>query len=185
MSNDRSLSGFLAFLDYLGEKGLMNPSTATTRKASANKIFSILSDEESKDVLALDLNQVMMRFHNLQGQNYSPGSIQTYQSRVKSSLEDFKAYIDNPLGFKPSVTPKERKPKTSKQQSDTGEDSRAEKPNKPSQTSAQETGFTNSSILPIPLRADLVVRIQGLPFDLTQAEANKLAAVIKAMALGE
>ncbi|MEL6385736.1 MAG: hypothetical protein AAFR00_00160 [Pseudomonadota bacterium] len=185
MSNDRSLKGFLTFLDYLGDKGLLNPSTAATRKASANKIFAILSDEEAQDVLALNLDEVMVRFHNLQGQNYSPGSIQTYQSRVKSSLEDFKSYIDNPLGFKPSVTSKERKPKATKSEKGTLAGYPSDKTEKTSPSQSQDTGFANASILPIPLRADLVVRIQGLPFDLTQVEANKLAAVIKAMAIGD
>lgn len=40
-----------------------------------------------------------------------------------------------------------------------------------------------SSILPIPIRADLIIHIQGLPFDLTEAEAKKIACVIQAMAM--
>jgi hypothetical protein len=40
-------------------------------------------------------------------------------------------------------------------------------------------------VLPIPIRADLTVRVHGLPFDLTQAEARKVAAVIQAMAVPE
>jgi hypothetical protein len=38
--------------------------------------------------------------------------------------------------------------------------------------------------LPIPLRADLTVHVQGLPFE-TPAEAKKIAAVIQAMAMVE
>jgi hypothetical protein len=40
-------------------------------------------------------------------------------------------------------------------------------------------GFEDT-IFPIPIRGDVTVRIQGLPFDLTQAEADKLSAVIMA-----
>jgi len=40
-----------------------------------------------------------------------------------------------------------------------------------------------SSILPIPIRVDLTIHIQGLPFDLTEAEAKKIANVIQAMAM--
>jgi hypothetical protein len=39
-----------------------------------------------------------------------------------------------------------------------------------------------SSILPIPIRADLTIYIQGLPYDLTPTEAKKIASVIQAMA---
>jgi hypothetical protein len=40
-------------------------------------------------------------------------------------------------------------------------------------------------IIPIPIRADLTVHIQGLPFDLTSREAKKVANVILAMALAD
>jgi hypothetical protein len=39
------------------------------------------------------------------------------------------------------------------------------------------------SILPIPIRADLTVYIQGLPFDLTESEAKRISNVVTAMAM--
>jgi hypothetical protein len=36
-------------------------------------------------------------------------------------------------------------------------------------------------IVPIPIRPDLTVHVQGIPFDLTEAEARKIAAVVTAM----
>src|SRR5690242_1747920 len=62
MTQDRSRAELLKFLDYLGEKGLMSPVTARSRKASANRVLSILSDEESDDVTKLDLDEIMTRF---------------------------------------------------------------------------------------------------------------------------
>ncbi len=38
------------------------------------------------------------------------------------------------------------------------------------------------TIIPIAIRPDLVVRLQGLPFDLTAVEAAKIEAVIMAYA---
>ncbi len=38
------------------------------------------------------------------------------------------------------------------------------------------------TIVPIPLRADLTIFIQGLPLDLSRAEAEKICAVIMALA---
>lgn len=37
-------------------------------------------------------------------------------------------------------------------------------------------------VYPIPIRRDVTVRIFNLPADLTQAEADKIAAVVKALA---
>jgi hypothetical protein len=39
-------------------------------------------------------------------------------------------------------------------------------------------------IVPVQIRPDLTVRIQGLPHDLTQAEADKIARVVLALCGG-
>ena len=47
-------------------------------------------------------------------------------------------------------------------------------------------GPMEDTIFPIPLRdGTITVRIQGLPFDLTLDEANKIVAVVLAYAGGE
>ena len=46
----------------------------------------------------------------------------------------------------------------------------------------RNSGFFDDRIIPIPLREDLVIRIFGLPIDLSQEEARKVAAVIMALA---
>jgi hypothetical protein len=108
----------------------------------------------------------------------------TYKSRVRSALDDFTSYVDNPLGFKPSLQSRERassgpKPPAAKPRSD-----REPAPPTASPSPAQNLGGPMaSSILPIPIRADLTVHVQGLPFDLSEAEAKKIASVIQAMAM--
>ncbi len=37
------------------------------------------------------------------------------------------------------------------------------------------------TITPIPIRADLTIKIQGIPHDLTDVEAEKIAAVVRAL----
>ena len=108
MSNGRSTTDLLRFLDYLAEKGLMPSATAASRKASANKMLAVLSAEESVDVTVLDMDDVALRFHNKNGKQYTPGSIQTYKSRVSSAIEDFRSYLNNPLGFRSSSKPRQR-----------------------------------------------------------------------------
>ena len=79
------------------------PARVAARKAAASKVLGVLEEEEARDVTAVDLDDVMTRFQNLEGKRYSPGSLNTYLSRVKSMVEDFKRFRANPLGFKPSV----------------------------------------------------------------------------------
>ena len=44
---------------------------------------------------------------------------------------------------------------------------------------------TQDDIIPIPLREDLIVYLQGLPLNLTVKEANKIVSVVKAYVQGE
>jgi hypothetical protein len=177
MTNERSKQKLMEFLDYMAETGLMAEATVAARKAAASKVLGILSAEEASDVTKLDLDQVMARFHNLEGRSYTPGSLTTYLSRLKSAVDDFKMYIGNPLGFKPSVQTRERRRSEGKKEGSTPTSSEQH----PTERHAVKAPLS-SSILPIPIRADITIFIQGLPYDLTDAEASKIANVIRAMA---
>lgn len=181
MSNPRSRDELLKFLSYVGAKGLLSPATAESRKASVNKVLGILSDHEAADVSKIDLEEVVRRFANLHGQGYTADSLRTYKSRTKSSIDDFLRYVENPMAFKvggAKRTPRAKPTKDSAAVS-TPQSERIE--NQP--TSAAVTPSAGSAIVPIALRADLTVHIQGLPFDLSAREAKKIANVILAMAM--
>lgn len=183
MDGKKSREAAAAFLEYLAQKGLMAPATARARKAAVNTVLGILDVHEAQDVTSINLDDVMNRFANLQGKDYNPASLRTYKSRVRSALDDFASYVENPLAFKPNLQTRERKPNTSKAVSSAaGSTSDSSIPDASRSTSTAIAGPMASSILPIPIRADLTIHIQGLPFDLTQAEAKKIASVIQAMA---
>jgi len=177
---DRSLNGLLDFLEYLGAKGLMQRNTVSGRKAAASRVLGVLDPEEASDVTALDLDDVMGRFYNLEGKSYKPDSLAVYKSRVNAAISDFRSYLDNPASFKPSTAMKKgkndgptKRPPSQKPVAQTIEVPRID--------SSAHTATVN--VFPIPIRPDVVVRIHGLPFDLTQSEADKIANVVKAMAM--
>ena len=185
MTSKRSRDELITFLDYLGQKGFIPTATASARKASVNQVLSVLSDSEADDVTQLDIDDVMTKFGHLHGKKYSQGSVSTYKSRLQSSLEDFKRYLENPMGFravrqnKESGGAKPKKPKLRRPAS-----------NAASEGVGLQASVTSSStpnelvnILPIPLRSDLTIHVRGLPFDLTKAEAERIANVVKAMAV--
>lgn len=184
MTSKRSREALQEFLDYLGDKGLMAKATAHARKAAANKILGILSEEEASDITGIDLDDIVVRFSNLHGKKYTPQSLVTYKSRLRSALDDFDAYIANPLGFRPSLQRREPRAKESKGQGPTSSTSDSTPRSEPVRPSAHAP-LAASNILPIPLRSDLTIHVQGLPFDLTPGEAKKIAAVIQAMAMVE
>ena len=183
MSNGRSTADLLKFLDYLADKGLMPSATAASRKASATKMLAVLSEEEARDVTVLNMDDVALRFHNKNGQKYTPGSVQTYKSRVSSAIDDFRTYLENPLGFRTSSKPRQRS-QINKEKAPDGSSGVQPASTQHGHTASHiaATPVATMNILPVALRPDLTVQIAGLPFDLSKSEAQKLANIILAHA---
>lgn len=183
MDDQRSREAALEFLGYLAQKGLMAPATVRARKASVTKVLSILDEQEARDVTTLNVDEVMSRFAYLQGKGYSPQSLITYKSRLKSALDDFASYITNPLAFRPNIQSRERRTGQVKRPTGTSKASAESFTSDTPPHPASIAGSMSNSILPIPIRSDLTIYIQGLPFDLTETEAKKIASVVQAMSM--
>jgi hypothetical protein len=175
MTEKRTRQDFIEFLDWLSDRGIMPKATVAARKAAVNRVLGILTEEEARDVTKLDLDSVMRRFTNLEGKGYTPGSLTTYLSRLRSALEDFTAYLDDPLNFRPSAQTRERRSTGKKETAvRTGAaDAPAPQPASPN---------VSANTLSIPIRPDTTIVVMGLPYDLSDAEASKIANVIRAMA---
>ncbi|AYD03396.1 hypothetical protein [Neorhizobium sp. NCHU2750] len=185
MAGQKSRAALLDFIDYLSRKGLMNKTTASARKAAANNVLGILDEQEAGDISSIDLDEVMLRFQNLNGMKYTADSLTTYKSRVRSAIDDFLSYVENPMAFKPS-TSLNRKAQDRTRATD-GKASKDRSPMRAPNAALESASppLVASLVLPIPIRADLTVYVQGLPYDLTQGEALKIANVIRAMAVGD
>jgi hypothetical protein len=183
LSLEYSSEALMEFLDYLAKKGLVNSNTIVSRKAASNKMLSILSPGEASDLRLIDLDQLATRFANLKGKSYNPQSLQVYKSRVATSLDDFFRYKENPANFKAggsgskagSTNTVKSKPKKVVVRSPSNPESNVIERGQHTLTSAATINF------PVPLRPNCVVQINGLPVDLTRAEAAKIAAVVSAM----
>jgi hypothetical protein len=179
--SDRSLTALLGFIDYLGAKGLAPKNTVAGRKAAVTKVLSVLDPEEVGDVTTIDLDSAMTRFFNLEGKSYKPESLGVYRSRVNASINDFKSYLESPTTFRSGGNNGQKKAKGEvvkkavKQSSPTKEE--------PVLARFETSPPSHVNVFPVPIRPDVVVRIHGLPFDLTAAEADKIAAVVRAMAM--
>ena len=180
--SDRSLSSLLAFLDWPAEKGLMAKNTVGGRKAAVSQVLGVLDPEEQGDVTAIDLDGVMTRFINLHSKKYNTSSLNVYKSRTNAAIKDFERWLADPLAFKPQSNKTEKsglkapKKKAGGEFGPLGTIATA--------TATQPIQQASANVFPIQIREGLVVRIHGLPFDLTQAEAERIANVVKAMAMG-
>lgn len=185
MSSKRSRDELMIFLDFMGQRGYIPRNTASARKASVKQVLSVLSDIESDDVTQIDIDDVMTKFGHLRGKEYSQGSLSTYKSRLQSSMDDFNRYLENPMGFRAARSVKDGNASKTikigirKTRQAAAPERIGSQP--PEVNSSMPNELVN--ILPIPLRKDLTIHIRGLPFDLTKAEAERIANVIKAMAV--
>lgn len=185
MSSGRSSVQFLEFLDWLGAKGLLPLNTAQARKAVANKVLEALDPAELDDVTALDIDHVMLRFTNKFGKRYTPESLRTYRSRFETSVSDFAAYCENPVGFKVAgrVRPMSQ---TADQAEKSPSLKTSRKRTPPSAVTIVEavgaTRVSSGNVIPIQVRENLTISIGPIPFDFTAAEAKRVANVILALA---
>lgn len=186
---DYSSVSLMQFLDYAADKGLMNKETARSKKVSVSAILEILDENEKSDVRELDVDDIIQRFANLEGQKFTPSSLSVYKSRFNSSIRDFVRYRDNPLSYTAAKSkPKKLKLKKKKDKSTSTATSSVTTPH-PQQRTITNSGINNSTaafeshVFPIPIRDGLTVRIAGLPHDLSAAEAKRIAAVVTALAI--
>lgn len=191
MVKDYSLDALNRFLDYALEKGLLKSETAKSRKTAVNKILEKITDEQRTDVRKVDLELEADHFANRQGAGYIATSLQTYKSRAKTSLADFVAYVDNPMHFRPSAGNGKVQSKSAGAQT-----IRKAKQSKPLAAAYELSGargiqrtddYPSSDdrptlTFPIPIRPGLIVQLNGIPFDLTAGEAEKIAQVVRALA---
>jgi hypothetical protein len=178
MEPDYSRSGLMKFFGYLSSKGLVNPNTVAARKAAANKMLTVLDQAEAADLRNVDLDRVATQFFNLHGKDFTPDSMTTYKSRLKSGVEDFIKYTANPASFKPDAPrPRVQNKADSETKNQNGASGGVQ-----TTPHSQTTPFSNESVFPIPIRNGLIVKLVGLPADLSRKEAQKIANVVLAFA---
>lgn len=188
MDNRYSESELLKFMDWLANKGLLNSTTAKSRKIAAGKVLSALDEDEKSDLRTLDREQTFQRFSNKFSKDFTPVSLTTYKSRFNSALDDFIRWVDNPAGFKTNLTQKSSKAKSDEPNKPATKGKKVAKPilkpETPETPETQQTHSLTSVNFPIPIRNGIVVEIRNLPMDLNASEAERISAVVKALAMG-
>src|ERR1051325_10160223 len=92
MSLIRDTEEVVKFLEFAGRKSILNEQAINCRLTACHNLFSVLNeDEDSIDYILSNLDVLINRFRNKNG-NVRASTLKVYKSRVKSSLEDFKAW---------------------------------------------------------------------------------------------
>jgi len=168
---DYSKNGLMQFLKEAAVTGIMNPGVARSRKTAAQKLLDHLNAEERINLRQLDVDELCSRIHKMEDSSIREEAMNLYNARLKSALDDYFNYLQNPEAF--TSTGSNMAPVKPVQKRDQEEQRALE-------SIALHHAGTQDDIIPIPLREDLIVYLQGLPLNLSQAEADKIVHVVKA-----
>lgn len=190
MDERYSLDALRGFLDWAATKGALKRPTALSWRTAVDKVFIDPDGIDTHDLrdLKQNLEVVLDRFANLHGKEYTQASLRTYQGRVRSAISEFLRYVDDPVGYSPRVSKRAARTSTrSPERSAGAQPVEAQKSGSSDAAAVPESGVATGQPLagltvPIPIREDVLVRIHGIPADLTPAEAEKIANVVKAYA---
>lgn len=175
MAKDYSEASFTRFMRQAVVSGLINPATLRARKLAAEQLLVELKSHERQDLRLVDLDELCARFHKLEGSSIRPESMDVYKTRLRDALDDFIAWTDDPRNFVPKDSEHKQLREQLKREPEGHKRAREEL--------ALNAPRNPHQIFPVPIRDDLVVYIQNVPLDMTRREADKIAAVVKALAV--
>jgi hypothetical protein len=183
--------GYMAFLDYMGDRGLSSKENAQRVKQASREVLLVVEgdDWEAKDVRELDLDDVAKRFEVLRATKYAPASLGAYRSRFRNGVTMYREFLQDPGGWRPSRT---SRPTTTPRRKATvpaaapAEQKTVEVPAQPS-VETHDRSDTEMMTYPFPLRRDggVVFARLILPHDLTPAEAKRIGDHINTLAIDE
>ena len=181
MTESSDFQDFRAFLTRIKEKGEINPTTALARKSACEAVLKMVDDDEPHTARwAQDhLDDLMRRLMNKYPQRLTSRSAETYKSRVASSISDFLAYQQDPVGWRPKSARRisgdngRKATATSTSEKDTHAEN--------FKGSAGE-GSSSLSTYRFPLRPGLIIEVRNLPDDLKMEEVWKFACFVATLA---
>lgn len=179
--------GLMAFLDYSHEKGLVKKNNAVAIKGACKEVLSTVypTDWETLDMKTLDVEDVMGRFQNLRGTQYTPSSLSTYRSRLRSGASMYKEFLSQgPGSWRPAIRQQTTAAALTKATSN-GKTAKS-KTTGPALPAVVEQPPSSVAMIPhtFPLRKDVRVTLT-LPDDLTDREAKRLGTFIASLAQDE
>jgi hypothetical protein len=175
---DYSREALARFVDYVVEKGLVNPSTAQGWRVATTKVLEDLSEAERADVRQVDVEATFRTFLNRNPGRLAPASVGEYRRRVGRAIEEFVSWIENPAGYGSRTAAWAAKV-----------DARARpraavgrvQPARPASDPDDDHGTNAGIAFDFPLRSGFLARMV-LPRDLTVDEARRMGAFLLTLA---
>jgi len=189
MQNGHSVEDLLDFLSHTGERGLMPTATATALAVAVRNVFSVLDERERTNIPMDDIDGVIRRFNTKRARDFNPASLKEYGRRVKRAVDMYLKWKEDPANFsvktratnttkkKDRAAAKETGPSSVRSPSDEAEHTFVAASASAPQSSAG-SGYQTA----FPVRQGQIVTVSNIPYDLSPAEAERLADFIRLLA---
>jgi hypothetical protein len=183
-------------LAWLREAALarhIHPATARSRRKAAEALFPYCRPDEIADLRRLNLQDLRARVADLPQGSLRPEVADLYLERLRSALRDYLAEASARQGESakgPAVLTAGDGDATAERGTASGRGDGGGDSYGAAQASADVSALEaarlrldqhRADIIPVPLGDDRVVFLQGIPADLTAAEARKIARVVEAL----
>ncbi|GAB4171658.1 MAG: hypothetical protein Kow0020_06450 [Wenzhouxiangellaceae bacterium] len=165
------LESLRRFLRQSVHEGLLNPAAARAQAKAIEHLEAELDEDEIADVRRIDLDALRHRFHSLEGSSIRPEVLALYLSRFADALAEYRSWLEDPARF--IGTRRERARAWWRGSEQSAEEAAAERV-------AMAIREVREAMIPVPLREEVIVWIANLPADLTPAEAERIAKVVRA-----
>jgi hypothetical protein len=177
--NDSTVTGLLAYCDWLRDKGYQSDNAIEAWKTAIKKVFETVEPEsyEQISVENLDLDDYVNRFRTLAGADYKAETITVYAKRIRNAIEAHDYYREH--GRPPSF----RKPaKRAKDDSRSGSKSASKNNKVDSREAGNGYGENGGQLVrfPFPLRSGQMAELK-LPPRLEKIDADRLAGFLRAL----
>lgn len=169
---DYSAEALLRFLKQAGMEGLINPAAARARRNAVEQLAAELTESERADLRRLKVAELAGRVHKLEGSSIRSEALALYAERFQMALSDFIAWTDDPMHFQSVGS--ERRRAIPRGQLDPGQEV--------NERITLQSVREQAAMIPISLRGEITVYIANLPANLSRAEAERIARVVRAYA---
>lgn len=97
MSLIRDTEEVVKFLELTARKSILNEHAVQCRLSACHNIFSVVEEQEDNIDYILQNLEVFIHRYRTKNNVSNDATVRVYKSRVKSSLEDFKAWCADPF----------------------------------------------------------------------------------------
>jgi hypothetical protein len=177
--------GLKHFLRRAGKRGDMAQGTARAQEIAVVKVLEIEPDPGNVDIRTLDVKDVLERFVRLKGMNYTPDSLETYQSRFRTAVRHYLSYLDDPVNFRfRKVRVVRKKPNAERETSQAATSSTTGATIAPPYGDDMVTPAAPDALVryPFPLKMGGIAYLQ-VPRQITRGDVERLAGFLNSLVI--